>query len=300
MGSLRGAELTGAMGWKLGIITDEITENLSQALEFINHYDLDCCELREMWKKNLMNLSQAELKRAKALIQKHHLKVSQIGSPVFKYNLPEMPARAENERSFGASFSDRDTDRLLAKSFRLAKFFGASKVRVFSYYRVKDPEKAYPYVRDRLAKAAQSAGENGILLTLENEFECNIGTGKELGRLLRDINSPHLRGNWDGGNAAILGEVPYPDGYEAVRGLFEHLHVKDVRKNARTGKLEWAPVGGGFIDWKGQFEALRRDRYNNTLSLETHYRKRGATKMESTRISLAGLLKLIQQTGSPA
>lgn len=301
LGTLRGGTPAGAESWKLGIITDEITEDLGQALDFISHYSLGWCELREMWKKNLMNLTQPELERAKGLIEKHHLKVSQLGSPIFKYNLPQMPAHAGEKRdTFRANFSEEDSDKLLHESFRLARFFGTNKVRIFSYWRVDDPEKAYPYVRDRLAKAAQLAGKNDILLTLENEHECNIGTGKELGRLLRDINSPHLRGNWDGGNATMLGEVPYPDGYEHVKGLFAHMHVKDVRKNPQTGKLEWAPVGGGFIDWKGQFEALRRDGYNNTLSLETHYRRPDGNAMESTRESLMGLFKVIRETGGRA
>lgn len=168
-------------------------------------------------------------------------------------------------------------------------------MRIFSYWRVKEPEKAYPYVRDRLAKAAKVAGENDILLILENEHECNIGTGQELGRIIRDINSPHLRGNWDPGNAAMLHEVPYPNGYEHVKGLFAHMHIKDVRKGP-GGKLQWAPVGGGFIDWKGQFEALRRDNFEGDMALETHYRRPDGNKVESTRESLLGLFKVIKET----
>ena len=285
------------MGWKLGIIADEISEDFNQALDFITHYSLHYCELREMWRKNVMNLSQAQLDQAKKLIEQHHLKVSDIGSPIFKYNLPEMPAREEKRDTFrAADFTEQDSERLLHQSFKLAKFFGTDKVRIFSYWRTSDPEKAYPHVRERLAKAAKLAGENGIILVLENEHECNIGTGKEMGRILRDINSPHLRGNWDPGNAAMLRETPYPDGYNHVRGLFAHMHIKDVRKNSHTGKLEWAPVGGGFIDWKGQFEAIRRDHYNGTMSLETHYRRPDGNKVESTRESLLGLFKVIKET----
>jgi sugar phosphate isomerase/epimerase len=98
---------------------------------------------------------------------------------------------------------------------------------------------------------------------------------------------------WDPGNAVMLGEVPFPDGYNAVRGLFPHMHVKDVRKNAQSGKLEWAPVGGGFIDFKGQFQALHHDKYEGTMSLETHYRRADKNKVESTRESLEGLLKVL-------
>jgi sugar phosphate isomerase/epimerase len=278
--------------FKLGIITDEITSKFEEALDFISQYSLHYCELRELWRENIMHGSQDTLDRAKKLIEQHHLKVSDLGSPIFKYNLPEMPAIPEKVDTFNARVTDKNTEELLEKSFKLARFFGTSKIRVFSYLRVKEPEKAYPYVRDRLAKAAELAGKNKIVLVLENEHSCNVGAGKELGRILRDINSPHLRGNWDPGNAVMLDEVPYPDGYNAVRGLFAHMHVKDVRKDPQTGKKSWAPVGGGFIDFHGQFKALREDKYDGTMSLETHYRRPDGNKMESTRESLEGLLKI--------
>lgn len=284
-----------ALPFKLGIITDELTDNLEQALDFISSYSLAYCELRQMGQKNIMNAPQESLDQAKRLIEKHGLRVSDIASPVFKYNLPEMPARPEKRDTFRADFTDQDTGELLNKSFELARFFGTSKVRVFSYWRVEDPEKAYLAVRDRLAQAASLAAKNGMVLVLENEHECNIGTGKELGRILREVNSTNLRGNWDPGNAAMLHEVPYPDGYREVRGLFAHMHVKDVRKDPQSGKLRWAPVGGGIIDWRGQLKALSETRYDGTMSLETHYRRPDGNMVESTRESLEGLLKILEE-----
>lgn len=282
--------------FKLGIITDEIAQDFQQALDFISHYHLGYCELRELWRKNIMNVAQDSLDSAKQLIERHRLRVSDIGSPIFKYNLPELPARPEKRDTFRANFTEEDSGRLLRKAFEFARFFGTDKVRIFSYWRVDHPEKAYLYVRDRLAKAATLAAQNGLVLVLENEHECNIGTGGELGRILRDINSPALRGNWDPGNAAMLKEVPYPDGYQEVRGLFTHMHIKDVMKDLKTGKLRWAPVGGGLIDWKGQIQALRKHRYDGTMSLETHYRRPDGNTVESTRESLEGLLKILKET----
>jgi sugar phosphate isomerase/epimerase len=285
----------GAIPFKLGIITDEITGKLEDALDFISSFALEYCELREMWGKNIMNLSKDELKRAKDLIEKHGLQVSDIGSPIMKYNLPEVPAREEKRDTFQANFTQQDNERLFEEAFELARFFGTRKVRIFSYWRVDDPEKAYPYVRDRLAKAAEIARQADMRLVLENEPACNIGTGKELGRVLKEINSQHLQGNWDPGNAVMLGEVPYPDGYAAVRGWFAHMHAKDVQKDPATGKLKWAPVGGGVVDWKGQLRALHLDGYEGTMSLETHYLRSDGNKAESTRESLEGLLKLIRE-----
>jgi len=283
-----------AYSFKLGIITDELTGQLDDALPFFTSHHLEWCELREMWGKNIMNLSKGELDRARKLINNAGLKVSDIASPIFKWNLPQMPANANEKRDeFKASFVESDASRLLEQSFALARHFGTHKVRIFSYWRVDEPERAYKFVRERLGHAAQLAAKNGIELVLENEHTCNIGTGRELGHLLKDINSAALRGNWDPGNAAMLDEIPYPNGYEAVRGLFSHVHIKDVRKDAASGQKEWAPVGGGFIDWKEQIQALRKDRYDGTLSLETHYLRADGNKVESTRESLEGLLKLL-------
>ena len=293
------ARLSGGQGgqkdaFRLGIITDELTTNLEEALDFISSYHLPGCELREMWGRNIMNSPQEDLDRAKKLIEKHNLKVSNIGSPIFKWNLPKMPAHPDEKRdTFKASFTEEDAPKLLEESFRLAHFFGTRQVRIFAYWRVDEPERAYPYVRDQLAKAAQQAVKNDIVLVLENEHTCNVGTGRELGIILKDIASPGLRGNWDPGNAVMLDETPYPYGYEAVKGLFSHMHLKDVRTNPATRKKEWAPIGGGVIDWKGQFAALRKDRYAGTVSLETHYLRTDRNKVESTRESLDGLLKIL-------
>ena len=283
-----------ATAFKLGIITDELTGNLEEALQFLANYHLRWCELRALWGTNIMILSGEELGRAKKLIEDNGFHVTDIASPIFKWNLPQMPAKPGEKRDPSqASFVEDDANQQLEQSFRLARLFGTPQVRIFSYWRVAEPEKAYHFVRDRLAQAAKLAAKNDIVLVLENEPSCNIGTGRELGRLLKEINAPALRGNWDPGNAAMLDETPYPHGYEAVKGWFSHMHIKDVRKNAATGKKEWAPVGGGIIDWKGQIQALRNDRYDGTMSLETHYLRADGNKVESTRESLDGLLKIL-------
>ena len=62
----------------------------------------------------------------------------------------------------------------------------------------------------------------------------------------------------------------------------------------QTGKGDWAPMGGGIIDWEGQFKALKRDGYHFAVSLETHW-EGGGSKEESSRKSWAGMKKLLQQ-----
>jgi L-ribulose-5-phosphate 3-epimerase len=277
--------------WKLGIITDEISQDFEQALKFLGSYSLGYCELREIWGKNIMNASREDLARAKKLLREYRVRVSNIASPLYKYDLPEMPPPASRGDVFRAQFTERDTDRLLGKAAEISHFFDTPFVRIFSYWRVEDPPKAFPYIRDRLAKAAAFARSHVMVLLLENEHACNVGTGAELARMLKEVNSPHLRGVWDPGNAITLGESPLPDGYAAVRGLFDHMHVKDVRND--SGKWIWLPVGQGVANYPAVFSALRNETYSGTVSLETHYRRPDGNRLESTRESLEGLLKIL-------
>ena len=282
--------------FKLGVITDEISENLDEALDFLTAQSLSYCEVREMWDKNIMNLSPQELARAKHAIQKHHLRVSDIASPLFKYNLPEMPAQKNEKRdTFRATFTDQDTEDLLRRASELAHFFDTQLIRIFSYWRVEEPEKAYPHVRDRLARVGGCCREEQGHSRARERAHVQRGNGKGTrpdGEGDQLAVSARL---WDPGNATVLGEVPYPDGYREVRGDFAHMHVKDAKKDPATGKLIWAPVVGGMIDYRGQFEALRHDEYNGTMSLETHYRRPDGDKLESTRESLAGLVKILHE-----
>jgi len=112
------------------------------------------------------------------------------------------------------------------------------------------------------------------------------------------VQTPNFMGNWDPGNAATLGEVPYPEGYKNLpKNRIGHVHCKDAKKKAAGNDYEWAPMGGGIIDWAGQFRALKNDGYHYAVSLETHWRGAG-TPEESSRQSMAGMKKLLQQAGA--
>ncbi len=127
-------------------------------------------------------------------------------------------------------------------------------------------------------------------------MSCNTATGEESAAVLTAIPDKNFMLNWDPGNAARFGSTPYPDGYRLLpKERIGHCHCKDV---VRLGgdKYEWAPVGGGIIDWVGQLQALQRDGFSYGLSLETHWRGAG-TPEASTRISMDGLKKTLAKAG---
>jgi sugar phosphate isomerase/epimerase len=136
-----------------------------------------------------------------------------------------------------------------------------------------------------------------MILLLENEMSCNTATGEEAAATLAAIPNKNFMLNWDPGNAGTFpGNTPYPNGYDLLpKDRIGHCHCKDVKRTA-DGKFEWEPVGGGIIDWVGQFKALQRDGYHHAVSLETHWRGAG-TPEASTRISMKGLKDNLKKAG---
>jgi sugar phosphate isomerase/epimerase len=126
---------------------------------------------------------------------------------------------------------------------------------------------------------------------------CNTGSGKEAAAVLPEIREPNFMLNWDPGNSATFpDDTPFPNDYKMLpKHRIGHCHCKDTIRKP-DGKFEWAPVGGGIIDWVGQFRALQRDGYHFAVSLETHWRG-GGTPEASTRISMKGLKEALAKAG---
>jgi sugar phosphate isomerase/epimerase len=143
-----------------------------------------------------------------------------------------------------------------------------------------------------LAEAVERAQDAGLELALENEHECNIGTGAEARWVLDLIPSPSFGLVWDPGNEAMMGSEPFPGGYSHVRGRVTHVHLKDVDDEGN-----WTKVGTGIIDYPGQLRALAEDGYAGVLSLETHYEIPGGGLEGATRESIAAIRALCEQAG---
>jgi len=288
--------------FRVAVINDEISPDFDHVCSVVSkEFGLNWIELRSMWGKNVMDLSDAEIAEAKRILAKNSLQVTDIASPLFKTDWPGAPRSAYGSKGdmHGAvEVAFRHQDEVLERSISLAKQFSTGKVRCFDFWRLDDVAPYREAIDEKLRSAAEIAGKQDILLVLENEFECNTATGREAARTLNAIQTPHLALNWDPGNAVMRGELDaFPGGWVALpKNRIHHCHVKNAAKNA-NGKIEWAPVGTGYIDWTAQFRALRQTGYHDAVSLETHWHG-AATPEESTRISWAGMKKALQDSGT--
>ena len=287
--------------FRVGVISDEISPDFDRACSVIaNDFGLQWVELRAMWGKNLMHLDDAEIAKAIAILDKYKLRVTDIASPLFKTDWPGAPLSKYSPKndSFGANFTFKQQDELLEKCIALARQFKTDRIRCFDFWRIDDQVPYREAINAKLLEAANVAGKQGMLLVLENEFECNTATGRESAKTLAAVKSPYLMLNWDPGNAVARGEVDaYPAGFALIpKDRIGHCHCKGAIPKG-DGTFSWAPVGQGDPDWTAQFRALKDIGYKYAVTLETHWNG-GGTPEASTRISWAGMKQALEKSGA--
>jgi L-ribulose-5-phosphate 3-epimerase len=294
------AEAVNASPFRLAVINDEISQDFEHACHVVAvDFDLQWIELRGMWGKNIADLSQDDVDRARKILEKYHLRVTDIAGPLFKTDYPgaQRSRKLPKQDEFGAAFTFEQQPEVLHRVIHLAKSFGTDRIRCFDFTRVEEPVRYRAAMNEELRKAAATCSKNNLILLLENEMTCNTATGAEAAAVLEAIPHPHFMLNWDTGNAAAVGEIAYPNGYNLLpKNRIGHCHCKDVIPHP-DGPFAWAPVGGGIVDWRGQLRALMRQDYHLGLSLETHWRGAG-TAEASTRESMAGLKRELREAGA--
>jgi L-ribulose-5-phosphate 3-epimerase len=292
--------------FRIAVINDELGQDFGRACEVASQeFGLEWIELRGMWNKNILKLDASEIAEARRILEKYKLRVTDIASPLFKVDWPGAPKSKLGPKGaqFKADFTFDQQGEVLERSIALAKAFNTDRVRCFDFWRLEDPAPYRAAINAKLLEAANTASKQGVILILENEFACNTATAAEAAQTLAAVQSPSLMVNWDPGNAAARGEIPYPYGYNLLpNNRIGHCHCKDIKAIAKaTDSKEpgWAAMGAGVIDWVGQLTALKRDGYHYAVSLETHWRGAG-TPEESSRQSWAGMKEQLRKAGALA
>ena len=84
--------------------------------------------------------------------------------------------------------------------------------------------------------------------------------------VIKKINSPWIRINYDTGNVIFYGGVRPEEDVVAALPYLAHIHLKDKR----GGKKVWdfPPIGMGEIDFPRIFEILLEQGYSGPISVE--------------------------------
>jgi sugar phosphate isomerase/epimerase len=287
--------------FRVAVITDEISQDFEHACYVAaREFGMQWVEIRGLWDKNLMNLTASEIAQAQSIIKKFQLRVTDIASPLFKVDWPGAPVSKYSPKrdQFHADFTYEQQDEVLEKCIDAAQAFQTDRIRGFDFWRLEDQSPYRAAINAKLRDAAAKLAKHNLNFVLENEFACNTATGAEAAKTVAAVTASNFLLNWDPGNAAARGEIPYPNGWNLLpKGRIGHCHCKDILLKSDAQGFQWMPVGKGTIDWIGQFGALKTSGYRFGVSLETHWNG-GGTPEESSRQSWAGEKADLQKAGA--
>jgi sugar phosphate isomerase/epimerase len=239
---------------------DEISPELDKQTEFFNREKITHLELRGVFGKNILDLTDEEAVTVKTKLQKSGIKISAIGSPIGK-----------------VSISDPFEPHLVRfnRAIELAKFFGTRYIRIFSYYNPQKIEQSQyrTEVMSRMKTKTQLAEKAGIILLHENESGIYGNTADRCKDMLDTVNSKFLQAIFDPANFVVEKQKPYDDCYNKLVDYTVYLHIKDA---VAGDPARIVPAGEGDGQVKQILSALKTRNFTGFLSLEPHLIHAGA------------------------
>jgi len=279
---------------RLGILTDEVSASFDEALDWCEREGLGHVEVRVIDGVNTVELDDEQIAGVRRRVEARGLTISAIASPLYKCALDPSRPVLTGDRFGQAEESVEAHHKKLERVIAIAKALGTPRIRIFSFWRENEPEKYRSEIVAQLKRAAAVAERAGVILLVENEPSCNGGFAQEVGEIVRAVQSPAFKALWDPGNEAYGGREAYPAGYDSLKDVLAHVHLKDAYHMA-DGTARCVPMGSGVVRWIAQFRALREDGYAGLFTIETHFTPEGAKKSVGSKMSLDAIRSIADE-----
>ncbi len=150
----------------------------------------------------------------------------------------------------------------------LAAELGCKRIRVFGGHSEDDADRETEIgrVRDGLAASVQVGLDTEVTICLEtHDAFCK---GADIARIVREVNSPAVRANWDVQHPVTAGEeVAFTEG--VLMPITEHAHFHDTDRT--DGKADCAPIGAGQASIRKLLSIFAKHQFSGYLSGEWFY-----------------------------
>ena len=288
---------------KLSIISDQVSQNLEEALKIIVKEGYEYVELHNVFGHSIETCTKEEVEIIKHLLNRYHVKVSNIASTLFFL----CPLYQGDEVSlFNPGFYSIQGDlkyhlKVLEHACWIANELDCPKIRIFPF-RWPDNRKG-PYgtkqdfekIIENIKKALDISKKYHVTLMLENCPYSHLPKGKMTLQVVQEINDPYLKLLWDPANSyrAIRENVPkeYMDWSleEELLHLYPyigHIHLKNYHYVSGLVKpFVHVPLLNGDIDYKTLVKSIQ-ETCDCILSLEPEVDTQGTIQSMRQLIQL--------------
>ncbi len=283
---------------KIGVITDGISQDFEYALNIVDESGLEFIELQYLWDKEIGDQTNEEVQRIKELVASHNLKISCLSRHILG----------------GVKVNDVDIEgpgykkqyEALKRNIEIAKeldcpivraFSGGREVIMFGSGGAKKwvvNNSAWNNLIKLMKPFAKLAEDEDITVAIETGNNAAVCSGYLARKLVDDVGSDHLQIIWDIPNTLSCGEIPYPEGYDSVRPVTTHIHLKDAEVFPTKATVNFKELGKGHLApyLEDIATALKNDNYSGVISYESVYRPEGGSFEDGFRASLPLFKKL--------
>ncbi|MHB1628027.1 MAG: sugar phosphate isomerase/epimerase family protein [Bacilli bacterium] len=242
----------------LTAFADEISADLTEQLDVLEAEGIRHIELRSVWNRNVLDLSDGEWEQVRTALHERSVRVSAIGSPIGK---------------IGVADDFESHLRRFKRAAEAAEYFDTQYIRIFSFFipAGSDPAAFRNEVMRRIQVLEERARDAGLTLLHENEKEIYGDTGERCLDIFRTCPSERLRCAFDPANFVQCGVRPFSDAFPLLEPYISYVHIKDARFD---GGLV-VPAGQGDGEVEQVLSSLLDGGYDGFLSLEPHLDKAG-------------------------
>lgn len=260
----------------LAVIGDEIGPSLPEMISFCAEHGVRRLDMRTVDGRNLLAMTLSEVTVVADTLKAAGLEVPTLVSPLLKWAASDKAA-SNGPVDFAFDPAQCPEKDVLAHAFDIATMLGASRIRVFSHLR-------YPGFNPRdlglaLDRLMKLAARRDVVIELENEPVCNLGSVGELANFFRTYapSSSRLHPLVDIANSYAMKAPPAEADIAHLAPKVDAIHLKD-RDFAGNRTV---PLGDGNIRWADELTRLLAGVEADEIvaSIETHcpYDGRNAT-----------------------
>jgi sugar phosphate isomerase/epimerase len=246
---------------ELSYFCDELgTEDVREAIRLGTEAGATAIEIRSrMFGHTVNEITNDEVETLKGYLKEFDARVAVIGSGVGKVSLDVPEEVRLNIQRF-------------KRMTELAHMFETDIIRVFAFWNPywktekqlhPDLDAVIPQLQRAFEPIIEHAEKENVVLAFEPEADTLNGNCAYTRKIIDGIGgSDVLTVAWDCNNAARSGEIPIPEGYNYIRGLVRHVHVKPDKDNSIK------TVANTAVSYRDIFQKLIDDGYKGPASVE--------------------------------